>query len=353
MIHFGIVGTGWRAHFFLRVAQACPDRFKCVGVVTRDPQKAAPLAEQYGVTLYPTLNDLLAQKPLFVITSVPWAINPGLLHQLADANMPALSETPPAPTVNEMAELCNRTKAGAIIQVTEQYFLQPHHQAKLAFIQTGKLGTISQAQVCAAHGYHGISLIRKFLGINFECPTITATEFVSPIIKSPNRNGPPQTEEIADSKQSIAWLNFGDKLGVFDFTGDLYFSHIRNQRLLIRGERGEIINDTVAYLQDHTTPINLTFTRHSAGPEGNLEGNHLKGYQIGGQWIYTNPLAPSELSDDEIAVGTCMLKMADHVNSGEPVYPLEEACQDHYLSLCIQQAQKEGKSLKVETPPWA
>ncbi|MBT4137568.1 MAG: Gfo/Idh/MocA family oxidoreductase, partial [Candidatus Latescibacteria bacterium] len=107
MINFGIVGTGWRAHFFLRIAKACPDRFNCVGVVTRDPQKAAPIAEQYGVKLYPALDDLLTQKPLFVVTSVPWPINPGLLHQLADANMPALSETPPAPTVEEMAEHVN------------------------------------------------------------------------------------------------------------------------------------------------------------------------------------------------------------------------------------------------------
>lgn len=353
MITFGIVGTGWRSHFFLRVAKACPDRFTCVGVVTRDPEKATPIAQQYGVQLYSKLDDLLAQKPLFVVTSVPWAVNPGLLHQLADANMPALSETPPAPTIDEMANLCKRTQNGAIIQVAEQYFLQPHHSAKRAFLQTGKLGTISQTQVCAAHGYHGISLIRKYLGIQLECPTITATEFVSPIVKSPNRNGPPETEEIVDSKQAIAWLNWGDKLGIFDFVGDLYFSHIRNQRLLIRGERGEIINDTVAYLQDHKTPINLAFTRHCAGPEGNLEGNHLKGYQIGGHWIYTNPLAPGELSDDEIAVGTCMLKMAEHINGGDPVYPLEEACQDHYLSLCIQQAQKSDQPIQVETPPWA
>jgi predicted dehydrogenase len=353
MITFGIVGTGWRSHFFLRVAKACPDRFACIGVVTRDPQKSAPIAEQYGVPLYSSLEDLLAKKPLFVVTSVPWPINPGLLHQLADASMPALSETPPAPTLEDMADLCKRTRAGAIIQVAEQYFLQPHHQAKLALLQTGTLGTISQAQVCAAHGYHGISLVRKFLGINFECPTITALEFVSPILKSANRDGPPEAEEMTDSKQSIAWLNFGDKLGVFDFTGDLYFSHIRNQRLLVRGDRGEMINDTVAYLQDHKTPANLSFTRHTAGPEGNLEGNHLKGYQIGGEWIYTNPLAPGELSDDEIAVGTCMLKMAEHINGGDPLYPLEEACQDHYISLCIQEAQKEGKPITVEQPPWA
>ena len=41
MITFGIVGTGWRSHLFLRVAQACPDQFTCAGVVTRDPRRAA------------------------------------------------------------------------------------------------------------------------------------------------------------------------------------------------------------------------------------------------------------------------------------------------------------------------
>lgn len=353
MIKFGIVGTGWRSHFYLRPAQACPDLFSCIGVATRDPERAAPLGEQYGVQLYPSLDDLLAQKPDYVVTSVPWPINPGLIHQLADANMPVLSETPPAPTSEEMAELCKRTRQGAIIQVAEQYFLQPHHAAKLALIQTGKLGTISQAQVSAAHGYHGISLIRKFLGIGFECPTITACEFTSPLVKGPGRNGPPEEESMGNSKQTIAYLNFGDRLGVFDFASDQYFSHIRNQRVLIRGDRGEIINDTATYLQDFRTPITVNFTRHNAGPEGNLEGNHLKGYQAGEAWVYQNSLAPGELSDDEIAVGDCMRLMGEHVNGGPPVYSLEEACQDHHLNLCIQQAQQEGQPITVEPQPWA
>lgn len=353
MITFGIIGTGWRSHFYLRVARACPDRFTCAGVVTRDPQKAAPLTAQYGVPLFASLEDLCAQNPLFVVTSVPWPVNPGLLHRLAEAGIPALSETPPAPTVEEMADLCKRVDQGAIIQVAEQYFLQPHHAAKLAFAQSGKLGRISQAQVSAAHGYHGISLIRKFLGIGFECPTITACGFASPIVKSPGRSGPPETEAIAESRQTIAYLDFGDRLGVFDFTGDQYFSHIRNQRLLVRGDRGEIIDNTTVYLRDFRTPIHTSFTRHSAGPEGNLEGNFLKGYQADAQWVYHNPLAPGELSDDEIAVGTCLLKMAECVRGGAPFYPLAEACQDHYLNLCIQQAQKEGRALVVETPPWA
>ena len=54
------------------------------------------------------------------------------------------------------------------MQVAEQYAFQPLHAARLAFIRAGKLGEISQVQVSVAHGYHGISLIRKFLGIGYE-----------------------------------------------------------------------------------------------------------------------------------------------------------------------------------------
>ena len=132
---------------------------------------------------YSALGDLFSQKSDYVVTSVPWPINLGLLHQLVDVNVPALSETPSAPTVEEMIELCRCTRDGVIIQVAEQYFLQLHHAAKLAFIKTGKFGTISQVQVFVAHSYHGISLIRKFLGVGFASPTITAREFTFSLIQ--------------------------------------------------------------------------------------------------------------------------------------------------------------------------
>ena len=41
MYRFGIVGTGWRSLFYLRVARACPEQFEIAGVVTRED-----LAEQ-------------------------------------------------------------------------------------------------------------------------------------------------------------------------------------------------------------------------------------------------------------------------------------------------------------------
>jgi predicted dehydrogenase len=65
MIRFGVVGSGWRTRFFLRVAQARPDLFKVAGVVYRDVEQGRLWAPPYEIPLYSSLDDLLSQKPMF------------------------------------------------------------------------------------------------------------------------------------------------------------------------------------------------------------------------------------------------------------------------------------------------
>lgn len=354
MTRFGIVGTGWRSMFYLRIAHACADRFTVTGIVTRDPQRAADAIRPFDLPFFTSSADLISEtSPDFVVTSVPWNVNPGAIKELADLGMPVLSETPPATTVDEMVELWRLTQSGAKIQVAEQFWVQPHHAARIAFAHGGKLGRVSQAQVSVCHGYHGTSLIRRYLGVGFENAAITAKAVASPIVAGPGRGGPPDEETVAESKQTIAHLDFGDRFGVFDFTGDQYFSYIRGQRVCVRGERGEIIDSSAVYLRDHRTPVRVAFTRHEAGQNGNLEGSYLKGIQAGEEWVYENPLAPGRLSDEEIAIGTCLLGMGDYAAGGEPVYSLAEACQDRYLNICIDQAAESGDAVQTETQPWA
>ena len=97
----------------------------------------------------------------------------------------------------------------------------------------------------------------------------------------------------------------------------------------------------------------MTFTRHSAGVDGNLEGNYLKGIQAGGQWWYRDPLIPAELSDDEIAVAALLLRMAEYVDGGEDAYSLAEACQDRYLDILAAQALGLGEPVTAEVQPWS
>ncbi|MCA1597030.1 MAG: gfo/Idh/MocA family oxidoreductase, partial [Chloroflexi bacterium] len=211
----------------------------------------------------------------------------------------------------------------------------------------------SQAQISAAHGYHGVSLIRRFLGVEFENATVTAHRFVSDLAASPGRDGPPTQAAITRSTQTIATLDFGDRLGVFDFTGDQYFSWIRSPRVLVRGDRGEINNGTVRYLDESGTPITVETMRQDAGQQGNLEGYYHKGYLAGSEWVYRNPYGPGRLSDDEIANASCLEKTAAYAAGGSSFYSVAEAAQDHYLGMTIDRAAESGERIKTETQSWA
>ena len=351
---FGIIGGGWRAEFFLRVARELPEQFHIGGMLVRDAVRGERLETEWGVKTVRTLDELLHLADFeFVVVSVPWAVSPPMLRALTEHGMPALAETPPAPDLDGLIALHELTARGATIQVAEQYQFQPMHAARLALARSGKLGTVTQAQVSAAHGYHGINLLRGLLNVGFDEVTITARSFSSPIVAGPGRSGPPSGEKVVESQQVIAQLDFGDKLGVFDFTGDQYFSWIRSPRLLVRGERGEINNQQVRYLQDFLTPIELDLRRVDAGQGGNLEGYYHKGIMAGSDWLYRNPFIPARLTDDEIAVATCLQKMSAYVQGGPGFCGLPEASQDHYLSLMINEAIKTGEAVQTQKQVWA
>jgi predicted dehydrogenase len=360
-VSFSIIGgAGWRAAFFLRVVQALPERFTVSGVVARDPEKARALSEEWGVRTFPSADDLLAANAAgeFAVVSVPWPVTPVLTEDLTDRGVPVLAETPPAPDVDGLVALWERVgrRAGANVQVAEQYPYQPFHAARIAVAQSGRLGMVSQAQASVAHGYHGIAILRALLGVGFAEARITARKFRAPHVAGATRTGPPTEEKVETESQTLAWLEFGggDKLGVFDFTGSQYFSYTRGPRLLARGDRGEIANLTVRRLPAFDAPVEMELVRRDAGHAGNLEGYHHQGITLGEEWVYRNPFAPARLADDEIAVATCLDRMAASVRGEGPGgYSLADASQDHYLSILMDRAATSGETVRAERMPWA
>ena len=89
-----------------------------------------------------------------------------------------------------------------------------------------------------------------------------------------------------------------------------------------------------------------------AGHDGNLEGYYHKGILAGSEWVYRNPFAPARLTDDEIAVATCLDKMAHYAAGGPDFYSLAEASHDHYLGMLIEQAARSGETVHTEVQPW-
>lgn len=344
-IAFAIVGTGWRAAFYERVAAALPDRFRLTGTLSRRVPGTRG-----------TLDELLADQPAFVVLAVPWVAGPALLTELAGRGAAVLAETPPAPDLDGLRALRRLAGADTRIQVAEQYRYQPLHAARLALVASGRLGTISQAQLSVAHGYHGIDLLCRFLGVDSEPVTITARQVRSPVVAGPDRAGPPASERVVEAVQIIATYQFGEdaggRLGVLDFTDEQYFSWIRGLRLLVRGERGEIDGHVVRWLVDARTPVRLTLERHDTGRDGNLEGLYLEGITAGAEWLYRNPFAPARLTDDEIAVATCLAGMPAAIAGGPAVCSLADAAQDRYLDLLTAQAVETGQPVRAEGHVW-
>jgi len=355
-IDFAIVGGGWRSKFYLRIARALPAQFKVCGMVVRDESKGQIIENKWGVSTYRNIDQLLKEKsPDFVVVAVSWSAAPKISIELAKRKIAILSETPPAPDLEGLIELYNLLQEyEARYQVAEQYHLQPLHAVRIGIVDSGLLGDqINQVQISVCHDYHAISLIRKFLGIKFENVKISAQKFETPLIAGPDFEGNPEIKQEKISEQTIATLDFGDKMALYDFSDDQYFSWIRDLRLLIRGERGEINNKRVKYLKDFKTPVEFDLKRMNAGEDGNLEGYYLKWILAGKDWIYKNPFIPGRITDDEIAIASCLKKMSSFVEGGKRFYSFAEAAQDHYLSLLIKESIDKNRTVESRQQPWA
>ncbi|WP_379161417.1 Gfo/Idh/MocA family protein [Paenibacillus sp. sgz5001063] len=355
-VRFSIIGgAGFRAQYFLRIARALPHRFQISGVVVRDEAQGRAVEREWGVRSYRSLDTMLKDEaPDFVVVSVNGAAGLDYMYRLAERGIPVLAETPPASDLKGLEQLHRElTVHGARIQVAEQYPYHPVQEARLSLIRSGRLGRITETTVSVSHLYHGAGLIRKMLGIRFEEASIRAMRFESHWVNGPTRSGPPKEDKLIPLQRDMAWLDFGDRLGIYDFTKDQHRSWIRSNHLSVRGERGEIFDNRVLIQQENTVPLQLELKRINKGEEENAEGYYLQGIICGEHWLYENPFIPARLFDDEIAIASCLCKMADYAAGGPGFYSLEDASQDTYLGMMIEQAIQSGVTVRAEQRCWA
>ena len=354
-IRFGLIGAGGRSDFFLRIARRMPKQFEVVCAQVRDPVKGKAYADRWRLPVVNTLPELLEREGMeFVLVSVSQPAAAEVIASVAATGMPVLTETPPGQTVAELERLTALTRNGAHIEVAEQYQFQPLHAARIALARDGRLGDVTQAQVSAAHGYHGVSLMRLMLGVGFEDATIHAFGVESRLLASRRRSGRPVADKLEDSHQILALFEFDSgQSALFDFTWHQYLSWVRAPRVLIRGTRGEIVQDRIAWLRDSQTPMSLALERVDGGQLGFLEGYHHHGFRVGGEWVYRNPTVPARLSDDEIAAADCLLHMGANVRKGGRFYDLAQGAQDQYLTLLVEESVRTGEGVRSSRQAWA
>ncbi len=160
-----IVGSGWRAEFYGRIAAAYPGIFRAV-YYCRSEEKAALMRARTGAYAFTSKEACLTMNPDFVVTAVDKAHSADVAIEWARRGFPVACETPAAPTFEGLQTLRScKLSDGSPARITcmEQYHRYPILMAGLAAIDSGAIGEPYSAYLSAAHDYHGFSLIKKML----------------------------------------------------------------------------------------------------------------------------------------------------------------------------------------------
>jgi predicted dehydrogenase len=352
----GIVGSGWRTQFYLRMARLMPDRFEVTGVVTREAGRGAEVEQEWGVPTHRSIKELLAAgEPEFVLVSVPWAAAPAATIELAGQGVRVLCETPPAPDLPALRELWAAVGPSGLVQVAEQYLMMPGHAARWALLRAGTIGTVTSVQVSSTHMYHAVSMIRNMLDAGFAEVDVTARAFSAPLADPLSREGWTGGTDPRPALTTLALLDFGEgRSGVYDFTDNQWFNPLRGNRIVIRGSAGEIVDDRVTRLVDPVTVIESALVRRQTGIDLNLEGFDLDHISHNGAVVYRNPYRGARLAEDDISVATLMDRMGAWCRGeGPEPYPLAEACQDHLVALAVEESVRTGAPVRTASEPWA
>jgi hypothetical protein len=352
---YGIVGSGWRADFFLRLAKLMPERFRVTGVVTRTAERGQVVTDTWGVPTFRSSGEMISvEPPDFVIVSVPWAVTPGVVRYLAARGIRVLAETPPAPDEQGLESLWAEVGASGLVQVAEQYPLMPWHAARLAVVERGVIGDPTSVQISSTHLYHAVALIRRYLGIGFDTARVDGRGFRAPLADPLSPRGWSGDATPQALLTTIATVDFDGRMGLYDFTDGQWWNPLRRERLVVRGTNGEIIDDSIVRLTDPVTPVTSVLGTRYLGMGLNLEGMELDHMSLDGEIVYRNPYQGARLADDDIAVAAMLDAMGAWVRgeSSAP-YPLAEACQDHLIALAIEESVRTGQQIVVNTASWA
>lgn len=364
-LRVAIVGTSFRSFYMYGpIVQALPEEVQLAGVWGRSEGSARRLGEQLGVPWYTNLDALMReQAPQIGIVSVAYGANGQVGLQAVEAGLHVLVETPIAHRLDEAdAILSAAQRKGLKVEVAEQFHRRPLEQIKLELIRRGLFGRVHTSMAdFAGHGYHGVSVMRSYLG--FDAVPQRVTGAVRPFALQPHGAQGVPDGKITEESQEHAIVQYADgRLGLFHWSNIAYHSPMRlwwrSGRFL--AERGMAV--TLGIGPDER----VWLARIAAGGEGPLfmtlqrRYERVDGGALTEMVVHTgdpelpivrweNPFRPKrfgggpEWHDDEIAVASCLMSLVRAVREGtEPSYGGRQGRLDQEITLAYRLSSERG-----------
>jgi predicted dehydrogenase len=376
-IRVAIIGTAKRSSYLYGpLLAALPEQFQLVSVWGRSANKAQALAAELGsVPAYTDLDRLVRETaPQIGIVSVTYGANGEVGRMAVEAGLHVLLETPIAHRLAEADAIIRIAgDRGLKIEVAEQFHRRPLEQIKLKLLEAGLFGRVcSSFSDFAGHGYHGVSVMRSYLG--FSAKPLRVSGSVHNFDLAPHWSRLGGDSSSRQETQEHALVEFaGGQVGIFHWTSVGYDSPLRwwrSSRFLaekgmgITSGTGLDVDERLSLLAPGgEAPLFITLERRWERVDG---GALVAMVAHTGQpelpiVTWENPFRPQvqgrgpQWHDDEIGVAGCLLSLAQAVRTGgEPTYGPLQARLDQEITLAMRMsAQSGGQPIPLPLDPAA
>lgn len=321
LINYVIIGGGWRSEFYLRIAKRVPEVFNVSAICVRNDERAGYIHQKFGVKVVKTVDEALKQPFDFIVNCINKDDISDFSVELADMGHYVLAETP-------VTKLPSGNHNYANIQVAEQFHLKGSYQAIKKIIDSKIIGDVEHINISVAHDYHAMSLIRFLLDDYNKPKLLYEHKSKDDILKTNGREGILENKEIKKSCQTVKMYQFQNATVIYDYNTEQYFSPIRKDRLLIRGTNGEIENNHVRYYNSHKEFVSSDTNTVMSGL---LDGLYYDKITFENKVLFDFPFKSARLSEEEIAIADCLLKMNNYIQTGNELYNYEKAYEDYRL----------------------
>jgi len=361
-IRFAIIGAGWRAQYYVRIARALPEIFECVGIFCRSEEKAERTAALTAMNCFTSAEALLKQNPEFIVMAVSKQNIPSVVLEWLERGVPVLSETPAALDRVMLERLWTASDQGKNLSVAEQYMHYPENTARMKLIEKGLIGTPYFLYLSKAHEYHAMSMIRSYLQVSTGEGYVIAADSASfPTVQTLTRKERIRDGRIINSTRTAAWIRFGSgKAALYDFDSEQYCSLIRGSGIRVQGVSGEITNEHVRWLDESFSEQEAVLDIRTRTVETESENPNFQRFEeveeirFQDEVLYSPPFGLCSLSQDETAIASLLKEMGGYVRGENKVpYPLSHALMDAMMAMDLRKAVESGTRISSEKDdPW-
>ena len=355
-LSFVIVGSGWRAMLYIRIALRYPQCFRLCCLLCRTQEKAERIHKEYGIPATTDVQVCEDACPDIIVVAVDRASKFEVTKQWLAKGYAVLSETPAAGTADELEELWALSRKGARLQIAEQYIRYPLIAARLRAIDRGLLGDPYAVELSLAHDYHAASLIRHMLrcgpgtaGSPFPAVKLWGKAYEFPVEETGSRFGSITDGSVRQGRRVRVTLEFDNgKAAFYDFDSVQYHSAIRVRHISVQGQRGEWYDTVLRYTDASHRPVREELKAWLDPAYEMLHTPQL--LELSRTW---SPEVHMEPLQDEYAVAALMLDMRAFLDRGREGYPLSEALENTYTWLLMDEAAKRpGQVITSQLHTW-